>query len=171
MVRHIGLHRTDHRDVINMLGDVREYLAHLDAALAVFLEFERRLKSRARAALGLQIIHRQRLAVQPCQGRFRIERVHVRRTAVGKDVNDAFRFGRKLRRFWRERRIARNHVCCPGRGRGELWGQNISQPEHPEPHAAAPQKIAPRQEAVLQPRFMVVHSGAMFGRSCILSCF
>ena len=43
-------------------ADVREQLADLDAALAIFAELERRGKRRAGLALGAQIVDRQRLA-------------------------------------------------------------------------------------------------------------
>ena len=105
VIRHIRVHRANHRDVVDVLGDVRKQFAHLDAALAVLLELERRLKRRAGVALGLQIVHRQRLAVQFGQRRLRIERIHVRRSAIREDVNDALGLGRKVRRFRSERRV------------------------------------------------------------------
>jgi hypothetical protein len=37
VVRHVGVHRTNHRDLVDALRDVREQLADFDPALAVFL--------------------------------------------------------------------------------------------------------------------------------------
>ena len=77
--------------------------AHFDAALAVFFEFKGRLKGRAGAALGGQVVHWQRLAVQPRELGLRIEGVHVRRPPVGKNVNDTLGLRRKVRRSGSER--------------------------------------------------------------------
>src|SRR5262245_56939457 len=38
-VRDIGMHRANHRDIINVLRDVWEQVAYLDSALAVLIEF------------------------------------------------------------------------------------------------------------------------------------
>src|SRR6266481_3456847 len=100
MVRHIGVHRANHGDVIDVFGDVREQFTHLDSALAVFRKFEWRLKSGAGPPLGLQIIHRQWLAMQSRQLWFWIECIDVRWPAIGENVNDPLRFGRKLGRTW-----------------------------------------------------------------------
>ena len=64
VIRHIRVHRANHRDVVDVLRRLRKQFAHFDAALAVFLELEWRLKRRPGLPLGLQIIHRQRLAMQ-----------------------------------------------------------------------------------------------------------
>ncbi len=65
VVWHVRMHGTNHRYVINVFRDSRKQLAHLDAALAVFFELEGRLESSASLALGFQVVHRQRLPVQP----------------------------------------------------------------------------------------------------------
>ena len=62
MVGELGFHRTDHRNVIDATAQVRKKVAHLNAALAVFLEFERRRKGRPGFAFGLDVFARQRLA-------------------------------------------------------------------------------------------------------------
>ena len=106
MIRHIGLHGADDTYVINALGDVRKKFTHLDAAPSVFLKLERRLKRRAGAAFGGEIINRQWFAVELGEDRLGIKRVHVRRTAVGKDVDDALGLGGKMRSMRGERAIA-----------------------------------------------------------------
>ena len=65
MIRNVGVHRADEADVIRAFTHVREQLADIHAALAVFLELERRLHQLAGAPLrfdgsagqGLAIAH------------------------------------------------------------------------------------------------------------------
>ena len=52
VIGHVGVQGADYRDVVDARGDVREELADLDAALAVFLKREGRAKGRAGLALG-----------------------------------------------------------------------------------------------------------------------
>lgn len=144
MIRHIRVHGTNHADVINVRGDVREEVADFDAALAVRLELEGRLKGRARLALGLEIVHRQRLAVELGEHGLGIKGVHVRRPAVGEDVDDAFGLGGKLRGTRGERGVVADLIGEQTRA------EQLRQAQHPKAHAAAAEKIPPREEAVLQ---------------------
>ena len=52
VVRHVGVHRADDADVVDVLGGVREQLADLEPALAVLLELERRGERGPGLALG-----------------------------------------------------------------------------------------------------------------------
>ena len=79
---------------------LREELADFDAALAVLPELERRRHRRAGLSLGGEVLHRQLLAGILLQRGFRIERVDVRRPAVGEDVDDALGFAGELRAAW-----------------------------------------------------------------------
>ena len=92
------------RDVINALGHVRKEFADLNAALAVLPELERGRKGGAGFAFRPQILHGQRFAGIFLQSRLGIERIHVRRPAVHKKVDDPLGFGGERRRFGRQRR-------------------------------------------------------------------
>jgi len=70
------VHRADDRNVVDALADVRENVAHLDAALPVFLELVRRLESRAGLALRPEL-ERDFLPVPFVERGLRIERVHL----------------------------------------------------------------------------------------------
>ena len=62
VVRHVGVHRADDADVVDAFGDVGKDLADFDAALAVFLKFERRGKRGAGLAFGSEVFDRQQFA-------------------------------------------------------------------------------------------------------------
>src|SRR5690348_14210997 len=97
MVWDIRVHRTDYRDVVDVLGDMRKKFTDLDPALAVFFEGERRLESGSRTALGRRVIHRQSFAMKPRQGGFGIKGVNVRWPSVGENMNHAPGFGGEMR--------------------------------------------------------------------------
>ena len=147
MIRHIGVHRPDHDDVIDMFSDFRKKFADFDAALSVFLKLERRLKCSARATLRLEVVHRQRFAVQPGKRRFRIESVHMGRTAIGKDVDDPLCLCGKLRRPRSQWRIAADPIRYR-RPRHQLPPEQARETHHPEPHAAPRQKVASCKEEI-----------------------
>src|SRR5947207_13818501 len=98
------MHGPNHGYIIDMFSHPREKLADLNPALAVFLKLKGRLKCRAGSAFSWEVIHRQWLAMQSRQGRFGIERINVRRSAVRKNMNHTLGFCRKMRRSWRQRR-------------------------------------------------------------------
>ena len=103
MVGNVGMHRTDYRDIIDVLTDMREQLAHFDAALAVFFELERGLERGAGATLSCQVIHWQGPAIQSRERGFRIERVHMRWAAIGENMDYSFSLGGKWRRLGGQR--------------------------------------------------------------------
>src|SRR5579859_3436400 len=104
VIGNIGVHRADHANIINALGHVGKNLADLDSALGEFFELELRREPGAGLALGLQILHGQRLAGVFFQRGFGIEGVNVRRAAVGENVDDAPGFAGELGRLGREGR-------------------------------------------------------------------
>src|SRR5690348_13585334 len=108
-----------------------EQLADLDAALAIFLELERGLKSRAGAALGWQIFHRQRFAVEPRQSRLGIERIDMRRPAIGEDMNNACGARWKMRGAWGQRCVTTHAVAGDG-GPENRCAEQVCQAQHPE---------------------------------------
>ncbi len=111
VVRHVGMHRTDHGNVVDVPGCLGKQFADLDAAGTVLLELERRRERRARLALGAQIAAGQFLAGVFLQRRLGIERIDVAWTAVHEQMNDVLGLARKLRG-------ARSHRVLIGGARG-----------------------------------------------------
>jgi hypothetical protein len=136
VVGHLGVHRADDGDVVDVGGGLREDLAHLDAAFTVFLELERRGKRGAGLALGAERFG-QRLAGIFGQGRLGIERIDVRRAAVEEEVDDALGLAGKMRQAGRER--AGGFGCI---GRATFVAEQPSQAEGTEPQAAAAEHFA-----------------------------
>ena len=94
MIELVRVHRPDHADVVNDLGQMRQQFRHLDAALAVLLEGERAWHERPRMTLPHDdlALSAQRLPGIFVERGLGIERVHVRRTAVHEEMDDRFRF-------------------------------------------------------------------------------
>src|SRR5439155_21193835 len=74
----------------------------------------------------------------------------------GEDMNDVFGFGRKLGLLGHERR---NITPFRPRRGGDRFraAEKRGQTQRAHPHAAAAQKLAPRQKGVVQWRLMVLH--------------
>jgi hypothetical protein len=131
----VGVHRADDTQVVGVLpGEGREQLAHLHPALAVGLELERGSERGARWPFGFEM-NRQPLAVVFRQLGFRIEGVHLRRAAVGEDLDDVFRARRKMRRLRRERIPV---IHSAGGGFAEQRGES----EHAKTGAAGAEHLA-----------------------------
>ena len=98
MVGHVGVHRADDADVVDVLGGVREDLADFEPALAVLL---RTCKGDGKAAPVRRSVRRfagrQRLAGILGQRGLGVERIDLARPAIGEDVDDLFGLGRELR--------------------------------------------------------------------------
>jgi len=94
----VGVHGTDHADVVDALADIGEYLAELDAALSEFLELKWGLQQVAGFALGLQVGGGHRLAVVLGEHRLGVEGVHLAWAAVEKQEDYALGFGGEVRR-------------------------------------------------------------------------
>lgn len=103
MVGNVRMHGTDDGEVIDVLGDMRKKLAHLDPAFSVLPEAEGGLKRGARAAFSGQVVHGQRLSVQSSQSGFGVKCVNMGWPAIGKNVDDAFGFSWKMWRLGSER--------------------------------------------------------------------
>ena len=147
VIRHIGAHGPDDADVVDRLGGFRKKLADLDATLPVFLELERRAKRAAGLPLGREM-NRDFLAVEFRQLGLRIERIHMRRSAVHEKLDVAFDLRGKLRRFDRER----IHRAGLGGARTEnaRLAHDRAERERTHAHAAAMEKIAAREEKILR---------------------
>ena len=152
MVGHIRVHRAHHADVVDRLRGPGKNLAHLDPALPVFFESERRLVARARLPLRAEMLHRQRLAVKLREPRLRVEGVHMRRPAVHEKVDDALRLRREMRRFRRER-IQIRHLGGAG---SQRIPQHAAQRQRAHPHSAAVEKIAAGEKLIGEARSVVV---------------
>src|SRR5678815_118654 len=87
VIRNVRVHRSDYRDVIDVLRDMGEQLTHFDTALTVRTKLEWGLKSSPGAAFRRQIVRRQGLAVQTRERGFGIKRIHMRRPPIGKYMN------------------------------------------------------------------------------------
>src|SRR5262245_53918591 len=103
MVRTFRVHRSDYTNVVNHASEFREDLAHFDAALAEFAEFERRFEQRARPPFGLEVRRAHRLAVILRKRGLRIESINLRRATVQEKENDALSFRLEMRRLNGER--------------------------------------------------------------------
>ena len=146
MIRHIGIHRADHAQIIGKRGQFGKQLAHFQAALAVLRELERRFEARAGRALGFEHI-RQRFAVVFVQHRLRVEGIDLRRAAIHEEMHHAFRLRLKMRPSHGQR-------VQSGRG-GLRAGKQRSERETAHAHADAVQQLATSQEGMLQARSMM----------------
>ncbi len=102
VIGHLGVHRADDGDVVDVLSRAGENLAHLDPAFAVLLKLERRGERRPGLPLGPQRFG-ERLSGMFSQSRLRIERIDVRRAAVTEEVDYSLGLAGKVRRFRGER--------------------------------------------------------------------
>ena len=102
-----AMHRVDHAQVVDMLGDMREQFAHRNPALAVLLELPRRLEQVVRRReLNARLIERQRFAIVPIEQRLGVERIDLRRAALHEHEDHPLRPCRKVR-LLRQQRIDR----------------------------------------------------------------
>ena len=94
-----GVHAADEAEVIGNLRGVRQQLAEVHAALAVFLEFPRAAEEFAAGLVGeavmdiAAIVH----AVTALQLRLGIDEVHMTRAAVHEQRNHCLGLGREVR--------------------------------------------------------------------------
>ena len=168
MIRHIGLHRPNHTQIIGMLGGLLEQIAHLQAALAIALEFKRRLPGRTRFSFGRKV-NRDFLAMPLRQRRLGIEGVNVRWTAIHEQMDDPLGLGPKLG-------SANTHGACrssQGSGRGSQSPHHGGKAKRTHAHAAPVQKLATRQGKVLRAKGMGVHDsqGYATGRAVLATVY
>ena len=96
MVGNVRMHGTNNGEVIDVFGDMRKEFAYFYPAFSILPEVEGGLKRGARAAFSGQVVHGQGLSVQSSQSGFGVKGVNVGWPAIGKNVDDAFCFGRKM---------------------------------------------------------------------------
>ena len=102
----LAVHGTDQRDVVDALGQVRQQLGDLHAALAGALELVGRGKQRAGVLAVRKMAKLSSLLgavpARLCQRRLGIEQVHLAGAAVHEQMNDGFGLGRELRLLRRQ---------------------------------------------------------------------
>ncbi len=140
MIRDVRVDRANEADVVGAGADVREQLAHFDAALAVLLERERRLQQRAGLALGRHRAARQRLAMVLVEHRLRIEAVDLRQSAVHVEEDHALG-ARGMVELARPSPAS----CAVGEaGRRERLAHQAGKREHAEAVADLAERVAAR---------------------------
>ena len=87
MIRHIGLHGSNHGDIIDASSHMRKEVTDLDPTLPMMLEFKRRCKSSARLTFGAQILRRQHLPGIAVKLWLGIKAVHVRRPTIHEEMD------------------------------------------------------------------------------------
>ncbi len=143
VIRHVGVHGTDHAEIVRHGPDVRKQFGDLQAALAIVPELEWRLPGGPGGTLGPEHLG-QFLAVQPGEFRFGIEGVEVRRSAIHEEVNDVPGLAGELGRSRSER--VEPEVRIPGSCHQP--GDSV-QGHRSHSHSAARQELAPGEEEVL----------------------
>ncbi len=138
MVRHVGMHRANDRDVVDRLRRAPKNFADFNSALAIFVE----LKWRCECGAGLPF-RRQHAAGQGLAGIFGerwlgVERIDVRRAAVHEQMDDVFGTRGEMRRSRQQR------VGCR-RGSALRLHHQVAQRECAEPHSAAMKHFAARE--------------------------
>ena len=103
MIRHLRIHRADHRDVIRMGRSLRKKLADLETTAAIFFKTKRRGKGRAGLPLSAEILARKRLARILCEQRLRVKCIQVGGSAVQEEVHNPLHFRREMRHPRRQR--------------------------------------------------------------------
>ncbi len=152
MVRHIGVHGADDAKIVRKLADLLEHLAHLEAALAVFLNLNGDLKP---APVGRSVLSRFGSALPSnfVEHRLRIERIHLRRAAVHEEVDHALRLRLEVR-LAHAKWIARIH-----RSLRAARADEIAKSQRAEAHADAVQQLAAGEKGVFEIGGVVGHGG------------
>jgi hypothetical protein len=91
------MQRTDDANVVNASAELRQQLAHGQAAFAARLESVRHRHQAAGLVLGAKLHLRRALAGVLVQGGLRIERVGLERPTVHEKLNDTLGPRRKMR--------------------------------------------------------------------------
>ena len=134
-------------DVVDDLGQVRQHLRELGAALAVPGELEPRpehgrVGADERIALTADDRGRQRLAFEPGQRGLVVEQVELAGCAGHEQVDDALRLGGEVRRSRRQRIMADARGGRAERARRERIGQQAGQGDLADADAALPEEMA-----------------------------
>ena len=139
VIRDVGVHRSDHADVVRAFSHVGEEFAHFEPRLSVTLEAEGRLHQRAGSPFRLDLSRRQRLAVVLLEGGFGIEGVDLRDAAVHEQEDHVLRARLEMR--LRHRTARGGHQ--PARGFQHRGPHQAGEGHHAEAGAHGAQRVAP----------------------------
>lgn len=152
MIRDLSEHRSNDRDVIDVLRRLFEQLANFDSALAIRLKSKWRRKCSASFALGRQIVW-DTLACVTKQGWLGVKSIHMRWTTVEKKVDDAFCFAWKMRLSGAKRVIQLRGI--PAVQRDPVLEAHRSQANGAQSHSGPLQHLAAAGES---PVFGAAHN-------------
>ena len=152
-----GVHAADHAKVIGDAGRVRQQLAEIHPALAVFLEFPRAAEQVAAGFVGEAVMHVAAvlLAVETRQFRLGIGEIHVARAAVHEERNHRLRLRSVVRLFWRE--VERLFSTRNRRRSGE---QFVAVQQPAQRQAADAHRVVPEKPAAVEGFARVVHASS-----------
>ncbi len=147
MIELVGVHRAHHEQVVRDRAEVRQQVAEIHPALAVFFERALRAHQPRRFFFDESEAHffqqriGQRLAVELVELWLRIEEIELARRAFHEDENAVLRLRREVRPL-RQEWIGRR-----GRGRREqaVGLQHRAEREHAEAARRRGEKIAARE--------------------------
>ena len=142
VVEGVGRHRLDDGDVVDDLGQVRQQLRKLGAALAVLGELELRaeqlrVRIDERGPVALEQLGRRQRAVELGELRLVVEQLQVAGRAGHEQEDDVLRARRKVRLLRRERIGGRRAAPCAA-------GQ-LAERDRPQADAAFLEEPAPRE--------------------------
>src|SRR5262245_27569568 len=143
VIRQIRAHRTYDAQIVHAPGDIGIEFADFDAALSVPLKLIWRTKADSGFTFGLEM-NRQWLAVIFREHRLRIEGVHLRRTAVHKQVDDAFDLRCEMRRLGGQR-VGKAVVL----GAGGLL-EELNKGERSKAHATSVEQLTTCQKTIFR---------------------
>ena len=133
MVRIVGIHRTNHTQIIRKLGREGQEFTDFQSALAMVTVLKRNGHQRSGGTLGSQIGTLRFLTRKLVQRRLGIKQIALKRPTVHEQVNNPLDFGLKMRLHpqirWRTSRFL---------------SEQISQGKHSESSPCRLQRLTPR---------------------------
>ena len=147
VVELVGVDRLDDGDLVDHLGQVRQHLRELGAALAVPGELEARTEhGRVRADKRIPLTAddrgRERFAFELGQCRLGVEEVELAGCAGHEQVDDALRLRCEMRRFRCQRIVADSRAGEPNELARERIGQQAGQGDLADADTALPKEMA-----------------------------
>ncbi len=96
MIRIVGVHRSQHANVVDMFAQLRQQFTDGYTAFATLVKLERRGQQATGWAFGGEIRTGRTLPGVLLELRFGIEQIPTERSAVHKEVNNTFRTRREV---------------------------------------------------------------------------
>src|SRR5690349_2026524 len=97
MVTAVSMHRANHAEIVDPLGNLRKDLADFNAGLAVLLELPRAPHQRAARTVRADLRARHGLAVVLRESGFGVESIDLRHAAVHEEKYHMLGFRREMR--------------------------------------------------------------------------